>query len=276
MPSTYAHYRLGKEVRKELDETEKNIVEAYPELFLIGLHGPDILFYYHPLTDNRVNRIGYKIHARPGREFFESALQVVRRNSGKNVYLAYLYGFLCHFALDETCHGYIDEKIAASGISHTEIEAEFDRMLMAVDGFDPVRHRLTGHIVPSMENTKVIQAFFEGADSRQVQKALKGMIFYNNLLVAPSKGKRFLINALLKVTGNYREMHGLMINYEANPKCDDSTRNLYALYQEAKNLAVSLIHEYREYLEGQADFNPIYDYTFGSRLIENEERKNAV
>lgn len=276
MPSTYAHYRMGQEVRKELDGTERNIVEAYPELFLIGLHGPDILFYYHPLTDNRVNRIGYKIHARPGREFFESALQVVRRNSGKNVYLAYLYGFLCHFALDETCHGYIDEKIAASGISHTEIEAEFDRMLMAVDGFDPVRHRLTGHIVPSMENAKVIQAFFEGADSRQVQKALKGMIFYNNLLVAPSKGKRFLINALLKVTGNYREMHGLMINYEANPKCDDSTRNLYALYQEAKNLAVSLIHEYREYLEGQADFNPIYDYTFGSRLIENEERKNAV
>lgn len=27
------------------------------------------------------------------------------------------------------CHGYIDEKIQASGVSHAEIEVEFDRML---------------------------------------------------------------------------------------------------------------------------------------------------
>ena len=32
--------------------------------------------------------------------------------------------------------GYIDEKIAKSGISHTEIEVEFDRNLMEKDGLD--------------------------------------------------------------------------------------------------------------------------------------------
>ena len=117
--------------------------------------------------------------------------------------MSYVYGFICHFTLDETCHGYIDEKIAASGISHTEIEVEFDRMLMVKDGYDPIRHRLTEHIVPSMENAEVIQAFFEGVDSEQVRKSLKGMIKNNNLLIAPSKGKRLLINALLTVTGNY-------------------------------------------------------------------------
>ena len=36
---------------------------------------------------------------------------------------------LCHFSLDVMCHGYIDEKIQAGGVSHAEIEIEFDRML---------------------------------------------------------------------------------------------------------------------------------------------------
>ena len=52
MPSTYAHYRMGQQVRSMLDGNEKKIVEKYPQLYLIGLHGPDILFYYKPLKSN--------------------------------------------------------------------------------------------------------------------------------------------------------------------------------------------------------------------------------
>ena len=155
MPSTYAHYRIGQEVRNNLGELERKVVEEYPELFLIGLHGPDILFYFAPLFNNQVNQIGYSMHGRPGKEFFKNAAEVIKQYPGNNAYLSYVYGFICHFTLDETCHGYIDEKIAASGISHTEIEVEFDRMLMVKDGYDPIRHKLTGHIVPSIENAAV-------------------------------------------------------------------------------------------------------------------------
>lgn len=276
MPSTYAHYRMGQEVRSSLGEKEKSIVELYPELYQIGLHGPDILFYYKPLFPNKINGIGYGTHARPGKEFFERAAEQIRAHEDHAAYLSYLYGFICHFALDETCHGYIDEKIAESGVSHTEIEVEFDRMLMLEDGLDPLRHRLTEHIIPSMENAEVIQAFFEGVDSRQVHKALLGMISYNNLLTAPSKAKRRLICALLRITGNYREMHGLMVNYQPNPQCEDSTRKLWLLYQEAEKLALSLIGEYGGYLEGTQELNPIYRYTFGSQLTEEKEAQNAV
>lgn len=59
MPSTYAHYRLGQQVRRELEGNERKIIEKYPQLYLIGLHGPDILFYYKPLRPNPVNQIGY-------------------------------------------------------------------------------------------------------------------------------------------------------------------------------------------------------------------------
>ena len=274
MPTTYAHYKFGQEVRKDLPEKENKIVEEFPELFMIGLHGPDIFFYYKPFSKNKVRQIGHEMHKRAGKEFFASAAEVARAHRGNHAYLAYLYGFICHFALDVACHGYVDEKIAKSGISHTEIEAEFDRMLMEKDGHDPIRYKPTGHIIPSVENAEIIQGFFEDADSTQILGTLKGMVSYLNILVAPSKGKRFLIDTVLRLTGNYKELHGLMINYMANVKCEDSTKELFERYGQTKTIAVSLIHEYSGFLEGKEGLDPIYQYTFGSRKVEEEEAKN--
>ena len=64
---------------------------------------------------------------------------------------AYLYGFLCHFALDRACHGCIAEQIARSGVAHTEIEVEFDRSLLVQAGLDPIRTSLTGHLHASAQ-----------------------------------------------------------------------------------------------------------------------------
>ena len=268
MPSTYAHYRMGKETAEELTGEAWHTLSMYRQLYLIGLHGPDILFYYRPLKSNVINGIGYGMHGRPGIEFFEHAVKVIENKENKAPYLAYMYGVMCHFALDVTCHGYIDEKIEKSGVSHAEIEVEFDRMLMLKDGFDPVRHSLTDHIVPSMRNAKVISCFYEGTTPEQVMQALKGMIKYNRLLLAPSGLKRMLVNGLLRISGNYKEMHGLMVNYNANPLCKDSNEKLMGLYEKAEKLAVQLINEYSE----RDDWNPIYRYTFGSKLIaENDD-----
>mgnify|MGYP001020755334 CR=1 FL=1 len=71
------------------------------------------------------------------------------------------------------------------------------------------------------------------------------MISYNKLLVAPSRLKKMFIYALLRVTGNYKEMHGLLVTYKANPLCSDSTKRLYELYDVAKGLAINLISEFR-------------------------------
>lgn len=111
MPSTYAHYRMGKETAEELTGEAWHTLSMYRQLYLIGLHGPDILFYYRPLKSNVINGIGYGMHGRPGVEFFEHAVKVIENKENKAPYLAYMYGVMCHFALDVTCHGYIDEKI---------------------------------------------------------------------------------------------------------------------------------------------------------------------
>ena len=264
MPSTYAHYRLGKEVAEALEGEAWHSISMYRQLYLIGLHGPDILFYYKPLKSNPVNRIGFGMHERPGIEFFRHAVKVIEKKTNKEPYLAYMYGVMCHFALDVSCHGYIDKKIAESGVTHAEIEVEFDRMLMEKDGLDPLRHSLTDHIVPSMRNAGVISCFYDGTTPEQVQVALNGMIYNNKLLLAPSRIKRLFVKGILKVSGNYKEMHGLMVNYKPNPLCTDSNEKLKFLYDDACALAVKLINEYRE-LDG---WNPVYMYTFGSKLVD--------
>ena len=90
------------------------------------------------------------------------------------------------------------------------------------------------------------------------------MIYNNKLLLAPSRIKRLFVKGILKVSGNYKEMHGLMVNYKPNPLCADSNEKLMYLYNAAEKLAVKLINEYLE-LDG---WNPVYMYTFGSKLVD--------
>ena len=222
MPSTYAHYRMGQEVLEQVSDPARSIIMKHKQLYDIGLHGPDILFYYHPLRTNPVNAIGYGLHERSGKYFFGKAAEIIEKAHDKEAALAYIYGFICHFALDHSCHPYIEKKIKESGVTHAEIEVEFDRMLLAKRGHNPLTHRLAGHIPTDMTSAGTIAEFFPEVTAEEVQQALKSMKHYNNLLVAPGHLKRGFIYALLAMTGNYKEMHGLIVNYKPNPKCADS------------------------------------------------------
>ena len=92
MPSTYAHFRFGQEVYKELLPKCRTVIDAFRPLYDIGLHGPDILFYYHALQPNAVSAVGFEAHERPGRDFFLRAAGILRQ-SGK-AELGYIYGVL--------------------------------------------------------------------------------------------------------------------------------------------------------------------------------------
>ena len=75
---------------------------------------------------------------------------------------------------------------------------------MIEDGLDPIRHKLTNHIIPSIDYARIIAPFFN-VTAQQVVKSLESMKFYNDLLIAPSKLKRKFIYALLRITGNYQK-----------------------------------------------------------------------
>lgn len=265
MPSTYAHFRFGQQVYRRLPEKIRVQIRPYKALFDIGLHGPDLLFYYRPLISNRINRIGFAMHDETGHAVFSRLGNIALRSRNERAHFAYLYGFLCHFALDRECHGYIDQKIRQSGVRHAEIEVEFDRFLLVHDYKNPLTQVLTRHIKPSILNAQVISDFFPGVTTLQIQKAMHSMIFYNHLLLAPHTPKRKLIYALLRVTGNDREMHGLVMNLRPNSNCFDSNHKLCKLYDNAVDKALTMIVEYPDTLSGKLSWRNWYDYTFGSQ-----------
>ena len=95
MPSTYAHYIFGQQIRGRLSGYERKIIDKYPELFNIGLHGPDILFYYHLFHENPVNQKGMAMHEQIAASFFRKCKEYCQE-TGDEEALAYVFGFICH------------------------------------------------------------------------------------------------------------------------------------------------------------------------------------
>ena len=176
MPSTYAHRRFGANVLEHLPDELRAQLEQNRELYDIGLHGPDLLFYYHAAKSNPVGALGNAMHEEPGRVFFDRARRVVHCEADRDAALAYALGFVCHFALDSTCHPYVEQFTRESGVTHCEIETEFDNMLLRRDGYDPLKFFTASHIHPSEQNAKAIAPFYEGISEQVALDSLKGMI----------------------------------------------------------------------------------------------------
>lgn len=264
MPSMYAHYHFGGKVFKALPKSARDIINKNRELYLIGLQGPDILFYYKPLGKNRVNGYGYGMHDRPAAEFFRGAAERYESCGKDEAMLPYLLGFICHFALDSTCDGYIEKKIETDGVCHTEIEAEFDRYLLEKEGLDPLSYRTSRTIAATKENAFVISKCFDGIFAADAYKAIKSMAFYSDVLVAPGKVKRSILFAGLKAAGKFNPMRYMILNSEPAPECADSCLRLSKLMdKKAVDLAVRLSENYLGYLKGENDLDPWFGETFG-------------
>ena len=68
MPTTYTHDLFGKKVYRQLSPEIKKVIRRNGNLFRIGLHGPDILFY--DLFDTSVTSVGVEMHSLPAASFF--------------------------------------------------------------------------------------------------------------------------------------------------------------------------------------------------------------
>ncbi|MCD7728704.1 MAG: zinc dependent phospholipase C family protein [Clostridia bacterium] len=264
MPSTYAHYLFGEKVASRLGGSLAKTISENKQLFYIGLHGPDILFYYKPLGKNAVNSSGYAMHERPASEFFKRAGDILELTGNNGGSAAYIAGFICHYALDHACHGYIEKKIAASGLAHSEIENEFDRFLIYYNGKDLKHTDLTAHISATKENADVIAAFFEDITSEQIKKCLKSMKFYISFLSGNRAYKRFLVNFCLKISGQYNKMKSVIMNKKPIGGCSDSNKRLFKLFNRAVDDCLKLEEAYFGYLDGKNGLDERFDFTFGA------------
>lgn len=241
MPTTFAHDLFGKNVYKKLPEDMRQLIRKHGELYRIGLHGPDILFYYG-FGKNRVNQLGVQLHAQIAAPFFEKGAALARED---DALLAYLLGFVCHFMLDSVCHPYIDGTVAKE-VSHGEIEKELDRRLMVKAGLNPYRYYPAVRCIrPSKENALVIWKVFPEITARQIESALRNMIFITNTMVYDDNGrKQKVILPFLKLMGQYEHVGGNYMKAACDPRCHPYLDELERLFDQAEEEAAQMLQRF--------------------------------
>ena len=264
MPSTYSHYRFGKEVLPLLPDSVQALVNKYRELYDIGLHGADICLYYEPMSFNAVKKTSFAVHKEYGDELFSRMAPRIREADDPDAFKAYLIGFVCHYALDKVCHPYVEKIHSLQQVSHTELETDLDRNWMLQDGLDPMVHFPIVHINPSDFNSKIIQGFFDNLSVGEVQACLQGMIDVTKFFHAPTEERLQELYQLLRENNCFGPMHGLIMKANQSPYSPQYYSLFQRLYDEAVPLAVKLINNYVDHLNNGTEFVPEFHFTFGA------------
>ena len=232
MPTTYTHDIFGKDIFKKLSDPLKQVIRQGKGLYRIGLHGPDIFFYYRPIEKNAVNQTGHRMHSEIAAPFFEQGIREFKTNPS-DLLAAYLLGFACHYMLDNTCHGYIGQFERKTGVSHAEIETELDRYFMEREGKKLFSYLPASVLEPTEENCRVIARMFPHINWKHIQKTIKSQKSYDKLLTCKNDWKEKIVLGGMKVLRCYDSLEGQVMRKKKNPVCEESTEHLIGLYQTA-------------------------------------------
>ncbi len=106
-----AHYIFADQVYSALSPLRREIVDCDPVAYNWGAQGPDLLFFRGALTgDSPLPGYGNVIHSEKPAPLFAHILELARKADNTVVapmLMSYLFGFICHYALDRVVHPYV-------------------------------------------------------------------------------------------------------------------------------------------------------------------------
>lgn len=214
MPANYALHRFGADALRLLPSQMQSPIQRFRRLYNGGLHGQDLFFYYKPMQDTPVGNLRSTFDAMTGREFFEKAAGYLKQNPSEGG-SACLYGLLAQYCLKSELASLFAAEIRSGRVSRTELEVEFDRYLLGLDGKTPAH---TQDISAGFKMTRgecvTLSGFFAPATPANVVSALNSMTAWTRRFAAP---KRRMANLLLKLTRG--EFSAQMMPDHANHKC---------------------------------------------------------
>lgn len=243
MPSIYAHEKFGMKVFNRLSEYERAVVRRYPSAYHIGLQGPDFLFFYRAFCINKINQKGVFYHHQDNYIFMKRAVKVIKQYGTDSPQYSYLLGFVCHFALDSACHGYVAQAMQQTGCGHAEIEGDFDRLLLCRDGFIPHKYKLAKLVPTDYKTAESMQPFYPELHTETIRRCLKWTKLVKQFFYAPGIVKRTLIDLLLRATFHYKKLNGHIVMPKENKKCRTASEHLCELLENAVSEGVSYIEK---------------------------------
>lgn len=256
MPSNYAHYRFGTKVIPLLPPQVQRSVRQFRRMYDMGLHGPDIFFYHNILFRDKTVMLGKKTHTLSGEEFFVQVCKRLRLEPNEAA-LAYLYGVLAHYCLDSAAHPYVLEQIAEGKVGHAEMETEFDRFLLQLDGN---RHPNTfdgsGHIALTGGECETVSHFY-GTTASAVNTSVKGMAFLVRFLAMPNGNLRRFVE---KCAGSKFSQH--FMGRTPNKNCHGLNEPMLACYDRALEAFPAMVEALTAHMAHNAPLGELFEATF--------------
>lgn len=231
MPSGYAHYRFGKQVLPLMPADVRGPILRHKALFDVGLHGPDFLFFHHFFKKTPLFRLGSAYHQKSGQAFFEDACAHLKQQPSEEG-LAYLYGLLTHYCLDSQCHPFVYEMTDDTDLDHSELETEFDRYLLSLDGVKRPREvNISRSLRLQNADAAVVAGFYPEITARDVASCFRSMALSQQLLTIPTVVGYTAVTTFTKFAGG--NTSGKAMTLGPNPKCAHLDRKLLELYEQA-------------------------------------------
>ena len=105
MPSIVTHHLFARDCLKGFESlVDKDIYYVFAQSF-------DNLFYYHFFTSlkNEVKKVGGIAQRTKTNDYFLNILNYIKEHNLRNdkEVIGYLFGSICHYALDSTCHPFV-------------------------------------------------------------------------------------------------------------------------------------------------------------------------
>ena len=261
MPANYAHYRFGAAMLGAMPGDVRRTASRFRRLYDAGLHGPDIFFYYNPLWRTEISSLGGKIHHQPGRELFGKICRNIRLEPSREME-AYLYGLLCHYALDSACHPFVVEQEQKGRAEHIEMETEFDRFLLDMDGKLPAENQdISPHMRLTSGELRTVARCYPGVTDQTVGTCLRHMVLATKALAIRGDACRELLKKGVGLAN--RKYRGFVMTTGPNPRCSKMNAPLYDRYRRAEERFPQLLTELTAHLAYNAPLGADFTATFG-------------
>ncbi len=259
MPTVYAHYRFGAGILPTLPADARRTIQRFRSLYDAGLHGPDIFYYYPALLKTKNSFLGIKYHEQTGREFFQRVCRMVRLDKSEGAQ-AYLYGLLCHYALDKACHELIARQECQA--THAEMETEFDRFLLEKDGKIPACNQdLSLHLRLTPGECEMVAKFYSPTKASVVRSCISNMAKTLKLLATPEGRLRSTMEkGLSKIAP---ELRGMVMSAQANENCAQTNEALYACYEKVFETFPELLSQLQAHMTYNGPLGQEFDQIFG-------------
>ena len=317
MPNIITHKIFAEEVLKKMNKYDiASIIEKHPQIYYIGSNGPDFLFFSHAkpweaFKSHTLNHLGSRLHSSHVNDFYELAIEKIKEQKDEDVkelMVAYLFGHLCHWALDKVAHPYIFYRTGnCKGLSagyHHRFESMLDTMML--DKFKGVSIKdyhcceiceYDEDILKAISRIYVPVAkeiFHLDVKVHDIRETLNSWYDVQKLLYDPNnikysilKGVEAMVHQPWKISGNVvkakiDDRYDIM-NEEKNiwlHPCDDrlkSNASFMELFDEAINVAIEVIEKAYGCIEYDANIqnvlNVLKDEAYDTGMDGDREMK---